>query len=45
MDLVGFRLAKSAVAWKCRYGYEGQEGGTMREVKRGRKGEKERREG
>ena len=36
--LVGFRLTKSPVAWYCRYWYEGQEGGTMWEVKRGRKG-------
>jgi hypothetical protein len=27
--LVWFRLAKSAVAWWCRYGYEGQEGCTL----------------
>ena len=34
--LVGFRLAKSAAAWKCYYGYR-----RMKEGKRGEKGRKE----
>ena len=33
------QASKRSCKWLCRDGYEGQEGGTMREVKRGRKEE------
>ena len=38
LSIVGFRLARSAVGWYCRYGYEEQEGDKKREEGRKRGG-------